>query len=279
MSHPPLRIELLGSFAIRVIFYWIPTLLFTALDGLMPRFSGGLKTRRGRHIPWKDVFWVGLNSLLNQIIATAIQGLVQFTFAQLRMKNPPVFYIGTTLPMPWNIIKDILVILGAREIITYLLHRFILHNPRRYQNLSRLHKVHHNFSKSPSFALKAHYYHPIDYFLLQFLPLYFPAYLLRVHLLTFFLTLAIVSLESAVIYSGYDIFWGLLGGAVRRVDRHNCPGGDRMDFGIWGILDWCCGTAGGRSRPEEEGGAIDVNREVLKEVNQQKGRLYRRFKR
>ena len=279
MSQPPIRVELLGSFAMRVIFYWIPTLLFTAFDGLMPGVSCSLKIRRGRYVPWKDVFWVGMNGLMNQIIATAIQGLVQFTYAQLLMKKSPVFNIGTTLPMPWNIVKDIFVVLCAREVITYVLHRFILHNPRRYQNLARLHKVHHSFPKSPNFALRAHYYHPIDYFLLQFLPLYLPAYLLRVHLLTFFLTLAIVSLESALTYSGYDIFWGFLGGTVRRIDRHHCSGGDRKDFGIWGLLDWCCGTAGRRSRPEEEGGAIDLNREVSKEVNKQKGRLDRMFKR
>jgi sterol desaturase/sphingolipid hydroxylase (fatty acid hydroxylase superfamily) len=129
------------------------------------------------------------------------------------------------------------------------------------------------------FALKAHYGHPLDYFLLQFLPLYLPAYLLKVHLLTFFLTLSIVSLESALIYSGYDIFWGLLGGTVRRMDRHYCAGGEKMDFGIWGILDWVTGTAGGRSRPEEEGGAINVNAEVQKEVNKQRGRLEGKFKR
>ena len=279
MSHPPLRVELIGSFAMRVIFYWIPTLLFTAFDQLLPGLSSHLKTRRGRHVPCRDVLRVGLTGILNQIIATAIQGLVQFTYSRLLMKKSPVFNISTTLPMPWNIVKDIFVVLIVREIITYMLHRFILHNPRRYRNFSRLHKVHHSFPKSPNFALKAHYYHPIDYFVIQFLPLYFPAYLFRLHLLTFFLTLAIVSLESALIYSGYDIFWGLLGGAVRRIDRHHCPDGDRKDFGIWGILDWCCGTAGGRSRPGEERGAIDVNREVSKEVNKQRGKLEKRFRR
>lgn len=46
-----------------------------------------------------------------------------------------------------------------------------------------------------------------------------------------------------------------------------------MDFGIWGIIDWVCGTAGGRSRPEDEGGAIDVHGEVGKEAAKQKGQL------
>jgi len=51
-----------------------------------------------------------------------------------------------------------------------------------------------------------------------------------------------------------------------------------MDFGIWGILDWICGTAGGRSRPEKEGGAIDVNKEVAREVEKEKRKLSLKFK-
>ena len=278
MSQPPLHIELLGSFAMRILFYWIPTLLFTLFEVVMPGLSGDLKIRRGPRIAGKDVFWIGMNGLMNQVIATAIQGAVQSTYAQLLMRKVPVFDIGTTLPMPWNIVKDILLILAIREVITYVLHRHVLHNPRRFRKLSRYHCVNHNFPKTPTFALKAHYAHPLDYFLIQFLPLYLPAYLLRVHLLTFFLTTAIVSLESALIYSGYDIFWGLLGGTVRRIDRHHCPGGEKMDFGIWGILDWVSGTAGGRSRPEEEGGAIDVHAQVSREVDEKKRRLAKRLK-
>jgi Fatty acid hydroxylase superfamily len=279
MTQPPLRIELLGSFAMRILFYWIPTILFTAFEGLMPGLSSDLKIRSGPSVGGKDKFWIALNGLMNQVIATVIQGLIQFSYSKLLMQKSSVFDIGTTLPLPWNIATDILLLLSVREVITYTLHRFILHNTRRYKQLSRLHSFHHRFPKSPTFALKAHYAHPIDYFLLQFLPLYLPAYLRRVHLLTFFVTLAIVSLESALIYSGYDIFWGLLGGTVRRIDRHHCPGGEHKDFGIWGILDWVSGTAGGRSRPEEEGGAINVNKEVSKEVNKQKNIWEKKLKR
>jgi hypothetical protein len=273
MTQPPLRVELLGSFAVRVLFYWIPTLLFTLFEVAMPGLSSDLKIRGGPAVVEKDKFRIALNGLMNQLIATGIQGVVQFIYARLLMHKKPVFNIGTTLPFPWQIAKEIILILAVRELVTYGLHRFVLHNQQRYPRLSRLHRVHHDYAKSPTFALKAHYGHPIDYFLLQFLPLYLPAYLLRVHLLTFLLVLAIVSLESALVYSGYDIFWGLLGGTVRRVDRHHSAGGEGKDFGIWGIVDWVCGTAGGRSRPEKEGGAIDVRKEVSHKVSKQKGRF------
>src|SRR5579862_831949 len=265
LSQPPLRVELLGSFAIRIIFYWIPTLIFTVFDTLMPGLSGDLKTRKGKPIPWREKFWIAANGLLNQLIATAIQGVIQLGYAQLLMKKTPVFKTGATLPLPWNILSDILLLLSTREAITYVVHRYLLHN-KRYPVLVRCHQVHHKYPQTAPFALKAHYAHPIDYFLLQFLPLYLPAYIRRVHLLTFFICLAITSLESALIYSGYDVFWGLLGGTVRRVDRHYSPRGETMDFGIWGIIDWVCGSAGGRSRPEKEGGALDIHEEVAKEV-------------
>ena len=278
MSHPPLHVELLGSFAMRVIFYWIPTIFFTLFDLVMPGLSGDLKIRRGPRVAGKDLFWIGVNGLMNQVIATGIQGAVQFAYAQLLMRKVPVFDIGTTLPMPWNIAKDTLTILASREAITYILHRYVLHNPRRFRNLSRYHSVNHKFAKSPSFALKAHYAHPLDYILLQFFPLYLPAYLFRVHLLTFFLILAIVSMEYALTYSGYDIFWGLIGGTVRRIDRHHRPGGETMDFGIWGICDWVAGTAGGRSRPEKEVRPIDVHAEVSEEVNRRKKKFAKNLK-
>jgi sterol desaturase/sphingolipid hydroxylase (fatty acid hydroxylase superfamily) len=278
MSHSPLEIEVVGSIAVRLIFYWIPALMFTLFELGMPGMSRDLKTRRGKKVAGDVMFSVGLYSLLNQGIATAIQGLVHAAFAYLLTPKYSLFNIGTTLPMPWNIIKDTLVILILREILTYPIHRYVLHNRRNFPRCARLHQVHHQYAESPCFALKAHYAHPLDYLLLQFLPLYLPAYLYRLHLLTFFVILAIVSLESALIYSGYDIFWGLLGGTVRRVNRHHSPGGDDKDFGIWGIIDWTVGTAGGRSRPEEEGGAIDLDEEIFKELRKRKMKVKARFK-
>ena len=260
MSQTPLRIELLGSCAMRVIFYWIPTLLFTAFDGLMPGLSSDLKLRRGPRPTGTEQLGIAINALINQLISAFIQGLVLFVRSHILMRKTPIFNIGTTLPLPWNMIIDILFILASREAIIYVVHRYVLHNPSRYKTLSGFHSIHHKYAKSPTFALKAHYAHPLDHFVLQFLPLYIPAYFRRVHLLTFFLTLAIVSLESAVIYSGYDIFWGFFGGTVRRIDRHHRPGGQYKDFGIWGFIDWVAGTSGSGSRPKKDGWGIDVKK-------------------
>lgn len=259
-TQTPLRIELLGSCAIRVIFYWIPTLVFTAFDDLMPALSNDSKLRRGPRTTGKQQFEIAINALINQFISTCIQGLVHLACSHLRMRKKLLLNIGTTLPLPWNMIADILFILVSREGITYVIHRYILHNPNRYKTISGFHSIHHKYAKSPTFALKAHYAHPLDHFLSQFLPLYIPAYLRQVHLLTFFLTLAIVSLESALIYSGYSFFWGLIGGAVHRIDRHHRPGGQHRDFGIWGFIDWVAGTSGSGSRPKKDGWGADAKK-------------------
>jgi hypothetical protein len=100
MSQPPLRVELLGSFAIRVISYWIPALVFTLFEAGMPGFSGDSKIRRGRPAVGKQTFWVALSGLMNQAIATGIQGIVQFVYAKLLMHKEPVFNLSTTLPFP-----------------------------------------------------------------------------------------------------------------------------------------------------------------------------------
>ena len=271
LSHPPLGIELLGSFAVRIIFYWIPTLLFTLLELMMPGISDDLKTRRGKQITVDVMLWVGLITFINQVIATGIQGLLHALFVYTLAPKYPLFNIGTTLPMPWNIIKHTLIVLSLREILTYSIHRFLLHNTQRFTRLPRFHTIHHKYADSPCFALKADYAHPVDYIILQFIPLYLPAYLFRIHLLTFFFILAIVSIESAIIYSGYDIFWGLLGRTVRRIDRHHSPKGKSMDFGIWGIVDWNAGTAGGRR--SETADTIGLDEGLVKELRKRKMEL------
>jgi len=251
LSQPPIRIELIGSIAVRIIFYWFPTLFFTTFEALMPESTNDWKIRRGEPVSGHDKFWIGLTGLTNHLIVTLLQGILEYMFTQLLPHRRPIFNIGTTLPMPWTILKHVLLVLTIRELITYFLHRYLLHSKHSSPRLTNYHSKHHNFSQSSNFALKAPYAHPIDFLVLQALPLYLPCYTLRLHLLTFFLILAITSLEATVTYSGYDVFWGVVGNVTRRVERHHAHGGEEGDFGIWGPWDWILGTVGGRRRNEQ----------------------------
>lgn len=63
------------------------------------------------------------------------------------------------------------------------------------------------------------------------------------HLLTYLLLLALVSLEETLTLSGYSNIPGIIfGGFVRRQDLHSeCRG--RGNFAPWGLMDWIHGTS------------------------------------
>ncbi len=65
------------------------------------------------------------------------------------------------------------------------------------------------------------------------------------HLLTYLLLLALVSLEESLTLSGYSNIPGImLGGFARRQDLHSESRG-RGNFAPWGLMDWIHGTSVG----------------------------------
>lgn len=63
----------------------------------------------------------------------------------------------------------------------------------------------------------------------------------RLHLLAYFLFVAMVSVEEVMTNSGYSVVWSLFSGATRRVDQHFECGG-KGNWSTWGIMDWLHGT-------------------------------------
>lgn len=140
--------------------------------------------------------------------------------------------------------------------LTYYVHRYLLHSsPARGRGRGRggLAKAHQAWAHAEygcAGALNAHYDHPAAYLVHRFLPVYLPAaVLLRMHVLTWFVWLAGVSVVECVGYSGlvdapasgWVPFGFVLGWAVGRVDGHFGSGG-RRGFGVWGVADWVGGT-------------------------------------
>lgn len=108
--------------------------------------------------------------------------------------------------------------------------------------MSNLHNSYFHSIRSP-WSFCAQYDHPLTYLLWRFLPLYLPAIAFRMHLLTYLLLLALVSLEEALTLSGYSNVPGImLGGFARRQDLHNESRG-RGNFAPWGLMDWIHGTS------------------------------------
>ncbi len=40
----------------------------------------------------------------------------------------PVFKTASTLPLPWQMIKHIGLLFAAREVLTFIIHRYLLHD-------------------------------------------------------------------------------------------------------------------------------------------------------
>lgn len=98
----------------------------------------------------------------------------------------------------------------------YYIHRFLLHGKGL---LAPAHRAWQHSVSAPWSAV-AHYDHPLAYVLGRALPCYLPAVLFRFHLLTWFLFVAVVSVEEVTTFSGYSAVYSMLGGATRRTDLH-----------------------------------------------------------
>ncbi len=126
------------------------------------------------------------------------------------------------------------------QVLQYYIHRFILHHPTN--PLARWHRSWQHSVRAP-YSLVANFDHPAAWVVGRWLPLYLPALLFRLHVLTFGLLLVLVSLEEVFAFSGYSVLPStiILGGIARRHDAHLMSGG-KGNFAPWGVLDWVHGT-------------------------------------
>ncbi|KAJ5658627.1 uncharacterized protein N7484_002276 [Penicillium longicatenatum] len=285
LSHSPLRVELVGSAAVRALFFVLPSLLFFLFDILTPSASvivkaqgeaglpSGRKKGKVRVRDLKVAAWALLNVLLGTVLQAAVETLlVQGLGIRSAVK------VSMKLPMPWEMGKGLILALLIREVLTYYVHRYVLHNAQsvftRY--LARAHQSWYHSLRTP-FPLTAHYDHPLVYIFVRFLPTYLPALFLRFHMLTYLLFLSTVSLEETFAYSGYTVMPTsfFLGGMARRTDGHLLEDGEG-NFGPWGILDWIFGTSIGDSIEDDIVAGVDeqeVERQVRKAMEASKRKI------
>ena len=91
-------------------------------------------------------------------------------------------------------------------------------------------------SVSPPYSFVANYDHPIPYLIHVFFPAYIPALFFHFHLITYYVYLAIVSVEETFAYSGYNVLPSalILGGIARRQEQH-LWGDGRGNYGCFGL--------------------------------------------
>lgn len=253
LSHPPLRVHVFGILAIRVLLALLPGLISLAFDTGLPSLAREIKHGGRSALPppgaKRLAGIVGL-AVANVLLLTSVEGALSWCFAWVF--GGPEFKTSTTLPLPWLVAKHVALLLAARELLVYSIHRHLLHGGSRpAQRLARLHARYAHSRRGAPFALLLYSDHPLPLLLHRLVPVYGPALLLRPHLLTYLLFFAICTGEEAVAMSGYTVVPGIImGGMVQRSAIHYASGG-RANFGAWGILDWINGTSQGRDVLED----------------------------
>ncbi|GAW16597.1 hypothetical protein ANO14919_060300 [Xylariales sp. No.14919] len=249
-SHSPLKIELVGTLAVRIVFWLVPSLFFLLFDTSVPSLAESIKLYGSASIPRRKASSLARQALLaivNLALFTALQAAI--SIAATSLVHRPLFKTSTTLPLPWQIVKHIVTLYTAREVLTYYLHRYILHSQGP---VARLHARYAHSSKAAApYALMLYADHPLPLMLNRLLPIYLPSLAIRPHLLTYFLFTLLTTIEETASMSGYSVVPGIImGGIARRTAAHYASGG-RGNYGAWGLLDWVHGTSVGKDVVED----------------------------
>jgi hypothetical protein len=270
LSHSPLKLELVGTTALRLALWLAPSLFFLAFDTLLPSLSESIKQNGASALPPRDGHSLAKLAglvVFNLALETTVEAATSLGLSTLL--KTPIFRTSTTLPLPWQMIKHLALLFTAREVLTYYIHRYLLHGhptpsvslvkprstnlpkPKRKPNtpittsLPSLHTRYAHARPSAPYSLLLKTDHPLPYLLHRFVPTYLPALALHphLHILTFLLFIALTTLEETLSMSGYTVVPGILmGGVARRTAVHYLSGG-KGNFGGWGVLDWVHGTS------------------------------------
>lgn len=123
LSHSPLRVELFGTLAIRLVFYLAPSIFFFLFDSILPHAAYSIKAQgqialpsghKRRKISRTEVKIIGW-SLFNIFLSIAVQGAAEFTLTTvLRWRS--LIKVAVRLPYPWGITIDIVRGFIVREV-------------------------------------------------------------------------------------------------------------------------------------------------------------------
>jgi hypothetical protein len=132
LSQPPLKVEVIGTLGVRVLFSLLPSALFLLFDTIIPSLAVGIKTQGASALPtrtggvagarraatrpeWYQV--VGL-SIFNVCTGVTLQAGLEILFTEV-FRIQSALKVTTTLPMPWSIAKDIAKALVLREVCLF----------------------------------------------------------------------------------------------------------------------------------------------------------------
>ena len=247
-AHDPLSLEIYGTLAVRILFFLLPSIAFLAFDCVTPSLSKNVKAYGEKNLPSRlgngRLSQITSVAVFNVLSSVALQALSEVLFTEVfRLRS--ILKVTSLVPLPWSIAKDVVKGLVLRGLLHYYIHRYLLHG---YESPLKAWHLQWQHSVQLPFSLAAAYDHPICHLLVNWLPDFLPAYLFRFHVLTWHIFVAITSLETLFIYSGYAVLPSsiVLAGMARRTDTHfvtASSGSQSCNFGHWGILDFVLGTS------------------------------------
>ncbi|KAI1819271.1 sterol desaturase family [Xylaria intraflava] len=269
-THSPLKIELVGTLAVRIVFWLVPSILFLLFDALLPGLVQSIKlfgsvSTAPRSVPAQAK--QTLLAIVNLALLTALQAAISTAVTSL-LRRPP-FKTSIALPLPWPLIKHIFALYAAREVLTYYIHRYILHS---CGIITRLHAQYaHERKGAAPYSLLLYADHPLPLVFSHLVPVYLPSLVIRPHLLTYFLFTLLTTIEEMLSMSGYNVVPGIVMSSIAmRTATHYASGG-RGNYGVWGLLDCIHGTSVGKDTISYTRGKIKkpkvrVKREPVRRV-------------
>jgi hypothetical protein len=291
LSQPPLRVEIIGTLAVRLLFFLVPSLLFLLFDTLVPTLAVEIKTQGPSALPTRTAGISGVKrartrpewyhvvalSFFNVCAAVAVQAGVEMLFTDV-LGIRSALKVTTTLPMPWSIAKDIARGFVLREVccccccssgllsssssvalklelnfVSQILQYYIHRFVLHPSSPNYISDLHNKYfhSLSAPYSFSTHYDHPLPYLLWRFIPSYLPSALFRTHLLTHLLFLSLTTLEETLTLSGYSVLPGIMLGGLARRQDTHSRTRGRGNFAPWGFLDWLHGTGIGADVVED----------------------------
>lgn len=229
--YPPTTIEFFVTSIIQLVCFWLVSAIYISLPYFSPAFSAQHKLQKHEKQPTVAEIWeCFLVVLRNQVLSSSVQlGII---LLDKKLGRPPPHRFDLTLPGPAEVVRDVILSIFLREIIFYYVHR-LLHHPFLYPTL---HKPHHRFTAPV--ALAAQYATITEHILANILPVALPPKILKCHIVTFWVFLALELLETTTVHSGYNFFSGL----AKMHDLHHEK--FVVCFGTVGFLDWLHKTGG-----------------------------------
>ncbi|KAL4905986.1 hypothetical protein BDW74DRAFT_177677 [Aspergillus multicolor] len=225
-AHTALWLEIWGTLLVRLVFYFLPSIIFFIFDVAAPGVAvwckeygeAGLPTGSKRSWPKKkEAIIVGCavgNFALGLVVQYFLERFLTRTWR-------PAVTATLVVPSLWTLTRQLFFGFVLREALTYAIHRWVLHSKESVcASLVKLHKSWYHDLRT-TFPLTAHYDHPPIYMLSIWLPMYLPVLLLRFHTVTFLLYTLLISLEEVFVFCGYCVaeFPFIYSGAPCRVAR------------------------------------------------------------